>query len=120
MSFIIFCLINFDRHLYGLSPLRENYLLDRAAQSHAQDMVNRHYFAHNSPDGRTPWDFIVKEGYGYQTAGENLARNFTDLNKEEKAWMNSPGHRANILNPKFKEIGISVKDNLTVTMFAEK
>jgi hypothetical protein len=71
-------------------------------------MLARQYFAHNTPDGATPWTFIKATGYSYITAGENLAIDFSEAESVQSAWMNSPGHRANILNSNFKEIGIGI------------
>ncbi len=104
----IISLTNQSRQEQSLGALTENQLLNSAAQSKANDMLAKGYFAHNSPDGKTPWDFITAAGYNYITAGENLAVNFTEAENVENAWMNSPGHRANILNSSYKEIGIGI------------
>lgn len=104
----IITLTNESRSQYGLSSLKENELLRAAAQAKAEDMLAKGYFAHNAPDGKTPWDFIVAAGYNYLQAGENLAVNFTEAEDVEAAWMNSPGHKANILNKNFQEIGIGI------------
>ncbi len=101
-------LTNQSRQEYKLQGLVENSMLDKAAQAKANDMLAKSYFAHNTPDGHTPWDFIVAEGYTYLMAGENLAVNFTEAENVETAWMNSPGHKANILNKNFEEIGIGI------------
>ncbi|HYV33286.1 MAG TPA: CAP domain-containing protein, partial [Candidatus Limnocylindria bacterium] len=101
-------LTNESRQQFALAGLKENSLLDKAAQAKADDMLAKGYFAHNSPDGKTPWDFIQATGYGYLMAGENLAVNFSQAEDVETAWMNSPGHKANILNKNFEEIGIGV------------
>ena len=66
------------------------------------------YFAHNTPDGQTPWSFIAAQGYNYLAAGENLAVNFYQAEDVESVWMNSPEHKANILNQSFEEIGIGI------------
>lgn len=104
----IISLTNESRQSQGLSELTENSLLDTAAQSKADDMLTKGYFSHNTPDGKTPWDFITTAGYNYITAGENLAVNFSEAENVEVAWMNSPGHRANILNKNYQEIGIGI------------
>lgn len=101
-------LTNQSRKAYNLSNLRMNPSLTIAAQKKAADMVKNQYFAHNSPAGKTPWDFIKGQGYNYIIAGENLAVNFYDSESLENAWMNSPGHKANILNRDFEDIGIGV------------
>lgn len=104
----IISLTNESRQEFGVSALSENSLLDRAAQNKADDMLAKGYFAHNAPDGHTPWDFITAAGYSYLQAGENLAVNFTEAENVETAWMNSPGHKANILNKNFVDIGIGI------------
>ena len=104
----IISLTNESRLAYGLAALSENQQLKAAAQAKAEDMLAKGYFAHNTPDGKTPWDFIVSAGYTYLQAGENLAVNFLDAEDVEAAWMNSPGHKANILNKHFQEIGIGI------------
>jgi len=106
----IISLTNESRQAASLGRLSENSLLDKAAQSKANDMLAKGYFAHNSPDGSTPWDFITKAGYSYLQAGENLAVNFTEAENVESAWMNSPGHKANILNKNFEQIGIGIAE----------
>jgi Cysteine-rich secretory protein family len=89
-------------------PLAVNPLLEKAAEFKAGDMVTKEYFAHISPEGKTPWYWFDLAGYKYLYAGENLAVNFSDSNDVLQAWMDSPTHRANILNNHFTEIGISV------------
>ena len=101
-------LTNQSRASYSLAALTENNLLDQAAQAKADDMLAKGYFAHTTPSGQTPWDFITKAGYNYLMAGENLAVNFTQAEDVETAWMNSPGHKANILNKNFEQIGIGI------------
>lgn len=104
----IISLTNESRQQFSISSLAENQILDKAAQAKADDMLAKGYFAHNTPDGHTPWDFITGAGYSYLMAGENLAVNFTEAENVETAWMNSPGHKANILNKNFQEIGIGI------------
>lgn len=101
-------LVNADRAQNGLGTLRENDLLDAAAATKAADMSLKNYFAHVSPDGTTPWDFIHNTGYKYMAAGENLAIDFTSANSAEEAFMASPTHRANILNKLYTEMGVAV------------
>ena len=101
-------LTNQSRQQNGEGLLSENSQLSKAAQAKADDMLTRGYFAHTTPDGRTPWSFIIAAGYNYLMAGENLAVNFSEAEDVETAWMNSPGHRANILNKDFMEIGIGI------------
>lgn len=104
----IISLTNASRQSFGLKPLAESASLDQAALAKAQDMLEHQYFAHNSPQGKTPWDFIRATGYQYLVAGENLAVNFTDAESVEQAWMDSPSHKANLLNKNYEEIGIGI------------
>lgn len=99
---------NQERSKLGLGNLKYNSLLSQSATKKAQDMFNNNYWAHNSPNGTTPWDFFKLVGYKYSVAGENLARDFYDTESLIKAWMKSPTHKANILNDKYQEIGIGV------------
>jgi Cysteine-rich secretory protein family len=108
----IIALTNESRQQFAVPALTENQILDKAAQAKADDMLAKGYFAHNSPDGRTPWDFITSAGYSYLMAGENLAVNFTEAESVETAWMNSPGHKANILNKNFQDIGIGISQGV--------
>ncbi len=100
-------LTNVDRASNGLSPLSVNKILQAAAELKANDMATKSYFAHISPDGKTPWYWFQEAGYRFMNAGENLAVQFTDSIDVERAWMNSPGHRVNILSGNFSEIGIA-------------
>jgi hypothetical protein len=90
----------------GLGTLTRNSLLDKAARLKAMDMASRGYFAHDAPDGTTPWHWFGEVGYEFVRAGENLAVHFTDSGRVVEAWMQSPGHRANILGDNYTEIGI--------------
>jgi uncharacterized protein YkwD len=101
-------LTNQSRSANNLSALTVNGKLAAAAQAKANDMMAKQYFSHVSPDNKQPWDFISAQGYSYQGAGENLGVGFFQAEGLEDAWMNSPGHRANILNSSFKEIGIGI------------
>lgn len=103
-------LTNKERASRGLSLLSENKTLDSAALAKGQDMISKGYWAHFAPDGTSPWVFFSRFGYKYQYAGENLARDFPDATAAVAAWMNSPSHRDNILNPHYREIGIGVVD----------
>lgn len=90
------------------SSLHLNAQLMSAAQAKANDMAARDYWSHNTPEGSTPWSFVTKAGYNYQAAGENLAYGFNGSNTIISGWMNSPEHRANILNKNFSDIGFGV------------
>lgn len=100
-------LTNAQRAAHGCSALRVDTRLRTAARSHSADMRDRNYFDHNSPDGRTPWDRI--KAAGYTTPGaENIAKGYSTAEAVVQGWMNSPGHRANILNCSLKAVGIGV------------
>jgi uncharacterized protein YkwD len=98
---------NTERIKAGLPPLKVNVLLGSSATLKTDDMIKRNYFEHTSPTGVTVSDLGSEVGYDYLIMGENLALgNFTDANDLVQAWMASPGHRANILNPLYQEIGV--------------
>ncbi len=99
---------NQARELDNETDLTIDPLLTAAAQAKANDMVKRNYWAHNTPDGKTPWTFITAAGYQYQEAGENLAYGFPDATDTVTGWMNSPEHRANILNAAYQNVGFGV------------
>jgi uncharacterized protein YkwD len=99
--------INSDRVANGKKALKWNSSLCESAGLKSEDMDNNNYFEHNSPSGITPWYWIKKVGYNYTFVGENLALNYFTANSAHAALMNSPGHRANILNENFTEIGIN-------------
>ena len=82
--------------------------LAAAAQAKANDMAQHDYWAHNSPDGKTPWSFISASGYPYQLAGENLAYGFAGASETVTGWMNSTEHRANILNADYENVGFGI------------
>src|SRR6185503_438720 len=103
----VISLTNASRVSAGLKELSTNSQLNSAAQAKAQALLECQCFSHNI-GSKTPWDFIKATGYQYLMAGENLAVNYADAETEHEAWMNSPGHRANILNGNFVEIGIGV------------
>lgn len=105
-------LTNQNRVVANLSELTVNPVLEQAAQMKADDMASKGYFAHNTPEGFTPWYWFNKAGYKYAFAGENLAVNFENSKDVETAWMNSPGHFLNIMNPKFTEIGIATSTGI--------
>lgn len=99
---------NSRRQAAGLSTLSVNSALVSAATAKGHDMCEHQYWAHISPTGTTPWVFMKGAGYKYSVAGENLARDFSDTPSMVDAWMASPTHKANIVNEKYKEIGIAV------------
>jgi uncharacterized protein YkwD len=110
----VLCLHNRERAAHGLAPLRQHGKLRRAASAHSDDMVEQSYFAHDSLSGDDMVDRILRTGYGRNTGwslGENIAWGTGSLATAaeiQRAWMESPGHRANILRPQFREIGIGI------------
>ena len=100
-------LANVDRAANNLASLSVNPRLVAVAQAKANDMAAKSYFSHISPEGRDPWYWFKQEKYAFEYAGENLAVDFSDSMDVERAWMNSPTHRKNILDPHFTEIGIA-------------
>lgn len=101
-------LTNQQRQKSGLPELAVSPLLTEAAQLKANDMATKSYYAHVSPDGKTPLDWLKAAGYNYLNAGENLVIDRDTSKEAVAAWMNSPEHRENILRPQFTEIGIGV------------
>lgn len=112
VSSVLVDLTNTDRASANLSELKINPKLIEAAQAKADDMASKSYFAHNSPEGRTPWYWFGKAGYDYKYAGENLAVNFVESKDVEQAWMASPTHKWNIMNKNFTEIGIATSTGI--------
>ena len=101
-------LINSQRNSNGLASLTDNSNLDSATVAKCNDMLAKGYWAHFAPDGTSPWSFFLKFGYKYEYAGENLARDFQDAQSAVTAWMNSPSHKENILNPNYVDTGVGV------------
>ena len=99
---------NHQRSADHETSLNLNQQLSSAAQAKANDMATRNYWSHDTPDGKTPWSFVAAAGYQYQAVGENLAYGFNDASDTVTGWMNSPEHRANILNTGYKEVGFGV------------
>jgi hypothetical protein len=111
-SSLLVDLANKDRAGQSLTVLTPNPLLEAAARMKAEDMAAKGYFAHQGPGGEKPWYWMSRAGYRYLYAGENLAIDFVNSEDVEIAWMNSPGHRANILNGYFTEIGIATAEGV--------
>jgi uncharacterized protein YkwD len=105
-------LANTDRTQNRLDGLTINPVLQKAAQLKANDMAAKSYFAHTSPDGVDPWYWFNQARYKFTYAGENLAIDFSDSDAVNAAWMNSPTHRANILDQHYTEIGIATADGM--------
>ena len=119
---------NEKRVAAGDKQLVLNDELSQAAVAKAKDMFAKQYWAHTAPDGVDPWSFILSSGYNYLFAGENLARDFGDSKGVVNAWMNSPSHRENLLNPRYQEVGFAAvngkyngyETTLVVQMFGAK
>jgi len=107
---VIVDLTNDERTDDALGQLTRNSALDTAAQLKAQHMAEREYFAHFSPNGVSPWHWFAQADYNFVHAGENLAIHFTDTGELVDAWMDSPTHRANIMNGNYTEIGIGTAE----------
>lgn len=104
----LIALTNAERIKQGLPPLKESASLNVAAYKKGLNMFEENYWAHFSPSGKSPWDFIIGSGYRFSYAGENLARNFYNDTDAVNAWMASTTHKENILNSHYQEIGISI------------
>jgi uncharacterized YkwD family protein len=101
-------LVNVERAKVGLKPLSENVKLSKVARIKSQDMINKKYFSHYSPTYGSPFDMMKKFGIRFRAAGENIAMGQKTPKEVMNAWMNSAGHRRNILNPNFTQIGVGV------------
>lgn len=115
-------LVNVERSKQGLSALKYDWELARVARYKSEDMRDRNYFNHNSPTYGTPFDMIKNFGIKYKSAGENIAKGQTTPGQVVKSWMNSSGHRANILSSKFTHIGVGYakKGNIWTQQFISK
>jgi uncharacterized protein YkwD len=105
--------MNEYRAEHHLPPLREDLRLDAAADDRMHDMEDLGYWAHESPDGRSPFNWLGPHGYEFHYAGENLACGFETTELLLTGWMESPGHRDNILSPHFEDCGIAIIDGMT-------
>lgn len=108
----LLAVVNAKRAEAGLAALVLDQRLSRAAALKAQDMFAKNYWAHNSPDGKTPWEFVTFAGYRYRVAGENLAKNFSMSGAVVDAWMASPTHKENIMRSDYKDIGFAVVNGI--------
>lgn len=105
----VISLINKERIKANLRPLSSSEILNQAANSKAEDILEKEYFAHTSPSGKEPWEFFREKKYDFYAAGENLAIDFVKAADAHSALINSPSHRANILNPLYEEVGVAVR-----------
>ncbi|MFE6826218.1 CAP domain-containing protein [Streptomyces sp. NPDC057690] len=101
-------LVNAERSKVGCSPVALNAVLTKAAQAHSQDMAAQQNMSHTGSDGSDPGARITRAGYVWSTYGENVAYGYTTPEQVMSGWMSSPGHKANILNCAFKEIGVGL------------
>jgi uncharacterized YkwD family protein len=99
-------LTNAERAKQGLAPLTLDTELSKVARIKSQDMKDKNYFDHNSPTYGSPFDMMKSFGISYKSAGENIAMGQTSPEQVVQAWMNSQGHRENIMNPSFTHIGV--------------
>jgi uncharacterized YkwD family protein/spore coat assembly protein SafA len=99
-------LVNQERSQVGLPPLKENWELSRVARYKSEDMITKNYFSHTSPTYGSPFQMMKDFGISYQAAGENIAAGQRTPAEVVEAWMNSEGHRKNILSPTYTEIGV--------------
>ncbi|MFE9676639.1 sigma-70 family RNA polymerase sigma factor [Streptomyces sp. NPDC006259] len=106
----VIALVNKERAAAGCGPLTDDAKLRNAAQGHSADMAARDFFDHTNPDGADPGKRITAAGYRWSTYGENIAKGQQTAESVMTSWMNSPGHRANILNCAFKNIGVGIHD----------
>ncbi|MFD5074076.1 CAP domain-containing protein [Streptomyces sp. NPDC058371] len=102
----VMALTNAERTAAGLPPLADDAVLTTAAQAHSTDMVTRGFYSHTSPDGREPWHRAAAAGSRHRAVGENIACGQRSPAEVVRGWMDSPGHRANILKPDFTHLGI--------------
>ncbi|MGZ8868081.1 MAG: CAP domain-containing protein [Thermoanaerobaculia bacterium] len=105
--------MNIHREAAGLLPLRHDDRLLRAADSRMRDMEELAYWGHIAPDGRSPFEMIGPQGYDYRNAGENLAAGFETAEVLVQSWMESKGHRDNIMSPVYQDCGVSVIEGAT-------
>lgn len=104
-------LVNAERAKRGLPALKANWQLSRVARYKSQDMIDKNYFSHQSPTYGSPFHMMESFGIRYSAAGENIAYGQRTPADVMNAWMNSPGHRSNILSPSYTEIGVGLATN---------
>ena len=108
---------NAERARHGLRALTVDARLARAAQAHSVDMVRRAFFAHENPDGRQVWDRALAAGYPYRKVAENIAAGQRTAEEVVRGWMDSPGHRANILDGELTQIGVGYAEGGTYGLY---
>lgn len=105
--------MNAERAAAGVAPLRLDTRVTGAAEDRMVDMEDLGYWSHQSPDGRSPFVWLSSRNYKFSNAGENLAAGFESAEVLVLSWMESPGHRANILSPMYQDCGIAIIDGAT-------
>lgn len=115
----VVALVNQERAKQGLRPLTHRADVKNVAHKKAEDLINANYFAHNSPNYGSPFDMLRTFGISYRSAGENIAKGQKTPQEVMNAWMNSPGHRQNILSPNFDTIGVGFYHGAWVQMFIQ-
>lgn len=110
-------LVNIERANRGLHQLSANWELSRVARYKSQDMINKNYFAHNSPTYGSPFRMMEDFGIRFTAAGENIAYGQRSPQEVMKSWMNSSGHRSNILSPTYNQIGVGVAKKANGTLY---
>jgi uncharacterized protein YkwD len=106
----VMSMINAQRLAHGCAPLQYDEKLAQAAERESRDMATKHFYSHTEPDGTTPGIRVKEAGYTYQMIGENIDVNTDSPQDAVTAWLNSPGHLANILTCAFKQTWIAVVD----------
>lgn len=106
-------LVNVERSKRGLQALAANWQLSRVARYKSQDMMNKNYFSHTSPTYGSPFDMMEAFGVRFSAGGENIAMGQRTPAEVVTAWMNSPGHRANILSPSYNQLGVGLATSAT-------
>lgn len=110
-------LVNIQRAKNGLQALKANWQLSRVARIKSQDMATKGYFSHTSPTYGSPFTMMESFGLKYSSAGENIAMGQRTPAEVMNGWMNSPGHRANILSPSYSEIGVGLAKNSSGSLY---
>lgn len=104
----IYHVTNDERQKHGVPPVNLHQKLSQAAQRHSEDMAQRRYFSHRGANNSTPADRVAATGYAWSLVAENISSGNASPWEVVQGWMDSPGHRANIVNPELQEIGIGV------------
>ncbi|MCK0471975.1 CAP domain-containing protein [Halalkalibacter sp. APA_J-10(15)] len=115
----VVALVNQERAKVGLRSLHHRQDLKHVAHKKAEDLINSNYFSHTSPNYGSPFDMLRSFGISYRTAGENIAKGQTTPEQVMQDWMNSPGHRENILKPEYDAIGVGFYHSAWVQMFIQ-